>query len=75
MSKCRSCGQQVRWAETEAGKNMPLDPPTPDGNLVIIDGIATGRTIADKGPFFVSHFKTCPQAGQWRKKKNASPRR
>lgn len=36
MSRCRSCRADVMWAQTTAGKAMPLDPdPTPLGNVQV----------------------------------------
>lgn len=45
MSACRSCGQDVVWAETvPGGKKVPLDPrivePTERGALVLVNGYA-----------------------------------
>lgn len=34
--KCRSCGAEIYWAKTEAGKLMPVDAePAEDGNCVL----------------------------------------
>lgn len=76
MSACRSCGAEIRWERTAAGKPIPLDPePVADGNLAIrddgrvvayIDGdgerIALGRPLR-----YVTHFATCPNADQHRR--------
>ena len=81
MSKCRSCGAEVTWATTDAGKGIPLDPePRQDGNLVIVgdDHFGTPRVRLDRpddnqgalfGPSerYVSHFVTCPDASEWRR--------
>lgn len=44
---CRSCGAPVLWAQTPAGKAMPLNPqPVPNGNVLLVDrqaGRARGR--------------------------------
>lgn len=78
MSTCRSCGQQIDWVKTVHGKNMPVDGdyiPYDDadiGTVIITDGgnvykVAEGRsypTVEGR----VSHFSTCPQAEEWRKK-------
>lgn len=74
MATCRSRGAAIIWAKTESGKSIPLDAtPTERGNMVLIDG--TVRVV--KGPHeypeedrFTSHFATCPQHQQWRKKKS-----
>lgn len=72
MSTCSTCGAPIRWAKTAAGKNIPLDPdPVPLGNLYLDeDGVAMtvtkdlGRSVAR----YVSHFATCPDADEHRKK-------
>lgn len=73
---CRSCGAPIRWVKTEAGKAMPLDAePAVDGNICLEDGVAHYVPRHDNdskaGPYFKSHFATCPQRKQWRKKEAA----
>ena len=81
MSKCKSCGAEIRWVETEGGKRMPLDMVADaDGNMTIdqrrdmedhataIDvGVPVGLFTDMAAPRYVPHFATCPQAGDWRK--------
>lgn len=75
MSTCRSCNAPVVWATSAtSGKAIPLDAtPVDDGNL-FLDGDIAKSFKADEfdalfAPLrFVSHFVTCPQAGQWRRK-------
>lgn len=62
MAHCRTCGQSITWARTEAGKKIPLDHPPEnrfvfpgDGDLVVVL------------PTYISHFATCPQADEHRK--------
>lgn len=81
MATCRSCGAAVRWELTPAGKRMPLDPePSPQGNVAIYGGPAmvavaltadqlAAHNVAIDGPLYLSHFATCPNADQHRKKK------
>lgn len=66
------------WAETNAGKRCPLDPePVVGGNVEIgDDGIARaiGKSEAavrasNGDKLYKSHFATCPNAGQHRKRK------
>lgn len=47
---------------------MPVDAdPTPDGNVVMVDGRAVVTTDPPPGARrFTSHFATCPNAGEWR---------
>jgi hypothetical protein len=64
----------IRWVKTPAGKMMPLDEkPVLDGNLVVIDGVATAggdqeSILYGDGFRYVSHFATCAQAAQHRRK-------
>jgi hypothetical protein len=73
MSSCKSCGAQIEWVRTESGKAMPLDiDPVDDGNLVVVGGVASKWTpeldaAGIPPPRRVSHFVTCPNAGDWRK--------
>ena len=59
MSQCKTCGAEIVWVTTTAGKRMPLDITyktvvTNDGKVVL------GRE---------SHFSTCPDADIHRKRK------
>ncbi len=74
MAKCQSCGKPIRWCKTTSGTNIPLDEaPTPQGNLVIDNQVARTATPADGGkPRFMTHFATCPNAAQHRKKKGTA---
>ena len=72
MGACRSCGDEIRWARTVAGKAMPLDlEPNPNGNVVLRDGVAVvlgplERTIAEEEgeTLRMPHHATCPTWGQ-----------
>lgn len=80
MSRCRSCGAEIEWVQVGA-KRMPLDvdPDPENGNIVVwkrdqvtvfpsnVDArAAASSTVAN---LRISHFATCPQAGQWRSRK------
>lgn len=58
MSECRSCHAEIKWMKTEAGKNIPVDIDSVDDR---------GATIFDPDTM-ISHFATCPDADQHRKK-------
>lgn len=67
---CRSCGAPIVFAETVKGRRMPLDrTPDPDGTIWMLDGIARTDQAPSgyPGPFFTTHFVTCPDAKKWRK--------
>jgi hypothetical protein len=66
--RCRSCGAAITWAETRRGKRMPFDgeivPLRTQGSVLegdrVIEVVDTDVTP--------SHFQTCPDAKQWRKR-------
>lgn len=77
MSACRSCGADIVWAVTAAGKRMPVDAePVPEGNVALVD-LASGEihaTVLGEGeallaeePLHLSHFATCVFADQHRR--------
>ena len=72
---CRSCKAPVLWAVTERGRPMPVDPDrVPNGNLNLLDdehGGAPLAVVVKPDPAverYVSHFATCPQRGDWRRR-------
>lgn len=72
MARCRSCGAEIIWCRTSKGKAMPVDVnKRDDGNLILTD--VDGDTVVEYVPKgqgdHVSHFVTCGQADQWRKKR------
>ena len=79
---CRGCGAPIVWIETSAGKSMPCnaDPvhywekPKAAGKLVTPNGEVMscefeGDLQNATGIGYISHFSTCPKAGQFRKRK------
>lgn len=63
MSTCRSCGEEIMWIETKAGKNMPvnmvpknLERRAPKYTEVVFDP-----------KVHESHFSTCPKADSHRR--------
>lgn len=71
-SKCRTCLKPIKWAKTEQGRNMPLDPdPVAGGNIELINGIAYVRGVSDNPADVrhVSHFATCPGAQHHRRRR------
>lgn len=74
MSKCRSCGERVVWAETVNGRRMPVDAePSPMGN-VTLEPRHNGPPIAHVASEPVaggrlSHFASCKNADSFRRKR------
>ena len=63
MTKCKSCGAGIIWAETPKGSRMPMDA----------EPVTSGFTI-EKGKLvrvhlYESHFATCPNADKHRRKR------
>lgn len=80
MSVCKSCGAEIIWIKTKNGKNMPCDAKPisyrntfPQGSLVLItpDGkVARGEFDPSSDTIgYLSHFATCPNANQHRKRR------
>lgn len=62
VQACRSCGKPIVFEVTFKGARVPLDHPpekryvrNDEGKVVLVDA-------------WLSHFATCEQAGDWRKK-------
>jgi hypothetical protein len=64
---CQSCGAEIVWAETEAGRKIPLDA-VPEKRFVIADAPLSRARVAVMQPTYVSHFATCPNAAEHRRK-------
>ena len=69
MARCRSCDKPIVWMWSQNNKMMPVDPKPRDD---------VGEVPANKKPktdgkfdpdYMVSHFATCPQADQHRRKR------
>ena len=81
MSVCRGCGRAIDWIKTTAGKNMPVDPApvfviegggndrfVTDEGAVIVGRVARPEEESRDLPVaFVPHWKTCPNAGDFRR--------
>ena len=53
FGSCGSCKRQVRWATTNTGKPMPLEPhPRDDGNVALVDvgGQCLAIVLSDANP-------------------------
>jgi len=81
MVKCRTCSAECFWAKTAAtNQNMLVDlKPHAEGNMEIrwksnrtLAVVLSGQNLAwareDHNQLWRSHFVTCPQADQWRKR-------
>lgn len=78
MSKCKSCGAEIKWILTQSGKKMPVDAKPvpyradPGGSLSLVT--MTGRVergvldLDSDRQGYVSHFATCPAADSFRRR-------
>ena len=79
---CSGCGAEIVWIKTAAGKTMPCDPMpkrywqkdkasgkvvTVRGNVISCEFEGDPDTMSGLG--YISHFSTCPKAGEFRRKK------
>ena len=81
MSLCRGCGSQIEWIKTTAGRNMPVDPEpvfviegdgrdrlvTDDGAVIVGRRARPEEESRELPVAFVPHWKTCPNAGDFRR--------
>lgn len=69
---CKSCKATITWVVTANGKRMPIDAePSFKGNIRLDDRNVAhfGKAAAEmEGPRYISHFATCPQGPQHRRK-------
>lgn len=79
---CASCRAEIVWLTLRpGGRRMPVDAePASDGNVladlaagagVVLSAamVAEVRDGTPDEPLYRSHFSTCPQADQWRRRK------
>lgn len=73
-TRCRSCGADVVFLNTEGGKVAPfqVDPTgrwVIDGRRALYVGDTRQLEIGVAQPtYYKSHFATCPQGDQWRRR-------
>lgn len=77
---CSGSGAEIVWALTLTGRRMPLDVGTTHAGakgaqmLVGMNGrdtpvVRSASPLLDGDkPAYISHFATCPQSGQFRRK-------
>lgn len=75
-AKCRSCQAPIFWAKSKKGKLMPMDSePVETGHFLITDRhgdhplatfVKDTSAAQPETKFYVSHYATCRDAGDWR---------
>ena len=80
---CKSCGAPIRYVKTDQGKMMPCNldgvmilPGEGNGSFItvgghVIKGKRVGFDTAGAKYGYISHFATCPNAEQHRKRGKA----
>ncbi len=71
MAKCGTCGGEILWGVTEAGKRVPLN--LAEKRFVRADMVTGSADLASEQDYVMvdthlSHFATCPQADEHRRK-------
>lgn len=83
MSVCRGCGAPINWIKTTEGRNMPIDPEpvliiegggtdrfVTDEGAVVLGRVARPDEESPTLPVgFVPHWKTCPNAADFRRRR------
>jgi len=69
LSACRSCGAPIEWAESASTRaRVPFNAPIRTV-AVLLPVLIDGRVVEDVDPMTISHFATCPQRDDWRRKR------
>ena len=78
MPRCRSCGKEILFIDTPRGKKIPVDAdslgtfyPHLDAGKRVVTAGGEVFTIKKGGAAvygYESHFASCPQANDWRKR-------
>lgn len=81
-ARCRTCRAPVVWAVLPSGRRIPLDPEPDPAGRVRLEAIGPGTdraaVVLNTGDaedaraageaLYTSHFATCPQADQHRRR-------
>ena len=65
LKPCKGCKAEIGFIKTKQGKKMPVDPKK-------VTVVTKGGSVVTG---YISHFATCPEAKQFRNKKNAQERK
>ena len=76
-ARCRSCGAPIRFVRTVHGHTHPLDwDPVPHGEWTLTTDpkgaevmLRATHLTSKEADLYTSHFATCPDADQHRRKR------
>jgi hypothetical protein len=68
VEPCRSCKALVVWALMRSGRWNPMDAKA-ERRFILHPG-EDGVLRAESQPTYQSHYSTCPQAAEWRQRKD-----
>lgn len=82
ITACRSCNARIVWARTAFnGTPIPIDVSPVDEGNILLEEKDSGRLVALVLPpgderiisetTYTSHFATCPDSDQWRRRTHA----
>lgn len=75
--QCSSCGADVFWRTTPAGRSIPIDPEPVIGGNIELEGLNACRFLKRDEVYehrtagvyvYRSHFASCPDAVQHRRR-------
>ena len=66
MAECRSCQAEITWIKLRPMMKAHPVNATPTKVIVLGDVRSDGNPVGKMVDGYVSHFATCPQAGEWR---------
>lgn len=77
LVQCRGCKRFMAWVGSTNYRAVPLDPePVHDGNLIFVVGaqptvryLRKGEAVPEGTARFKSHFATCPNAADFRRRR------
>lgn len=74
VDNCRSCGRSIFWVMDQNGVRFPVDSVRAAAYRFVGVDLDTNNTVVKLDePYYISHFKTCPDASSWGKKGDRSP--
>lgn len=75
MSKCRGCGEEVKFIQLKSGKFNPVNPELysiqdilVEADLIVVSPTGEVGKLSKLEKGYISHFSTCPNGKDFRKK-------